>query len=85
MPAPPPAASVASDGPGIQETTGETGESSTYETRDTLSSRHDEDLFDYLRDQPARLRRRGLGRGHAAGRPGDHHRDRRLAERRNLS
>jgi dipeptidyl aminopeptidase/acylaminoacyl peptidase len=43
----PPAASVASDGPGIQETTGETGESSTYETRDTLSSRHDEDLFDY--------------------------------------
>jgi dipeptidyl aminopeptidase/acylaminoacyl peptidase len=44
---PPPAASVASDGPGIQETTGETGESSTYETRDTLSSKHDEDLFDY--------------------------------------
>jgi dipeptidyl aminopeptidase/acylaminoacyl peptidase len=44
---PPPAASVASDGPSIQETTGETGESSTYETRDTLSNKHDEDLFDY--------------------------------------
>ena len=44
---PPPAAAVASDGPSIQETTGETGESSTYETRDTLSSKHDEDLFDY--------------------------------------
>ena len=44
---PPPAASVASDGPSIQETTGEKGESSTYETRDTLSSKHDEDLFDY--------------------------------------
>jgi dipeptidyl aminopeptidase/acylaminoacyl peptidase len=43
----PPAASVASDGPSIQETTGETGESSTYETRDTLSNTHDEDLFDY--------------------------------------
>jgi dipeptidyl aminopeptidase/acylaminoacyl peptidase len=43
----PPAASVASDGPSIQESTGETGESSTYETRDTLSSKHDEDLFDY--------------------------------------
>ncbi len=44
---PPPEASVATDGPSIQETTGETGESSTYETRDTLSSRHDEDLFDH--------------------------------------
>ena len=44
---PPPATSAASEGPGIQETTGEKGESSTYETRDTLSNRHDEDLFDY--------------------------------------
>jgi dipeptidyl aminopeptidase/acylaminoacyl peptidase len=44
---PPPVASVASDGPSIQETTGESGESSTYETRDTLSNKHDEDLFDY--------------------------------------
>jgi dipeptidyl aminopeptidase/acylaminoacyl peptidase len=44
---PPPAASVTSDGPSIQETKGATGESSTYETRDTLSSTHDEDLFDY--------------------------------------
>ncbi len=43
----PPAAAVAADGPSIQETTGETGESSTYETRDTLSNKHDEDLFDY--------------------------------------
>src|SRR5262249_9022309 len=43
----PPAGSVASIGPSIQETTGQTGESSTYETRDTLSSKHDEDLFDY--------------------------------------
>ncbi len=42
-----PAAAVESDGPSIQETTGETGESSTYETRDTLSNKHDEDLFDY--------------------------------------
>jgi len=44
---PPPPESVAAGGPSIQETTGETGESSTYETRDTLSSKHDEDLFDY--------------------------------------
>ena len=46
-PGPPPAASVIADGPSIQETDGETGESSTYETRDTLNSKHDEDLFDY--------------------------------------
>jgi dipeptidyl aminopeptidase/acylaminoacyl peptidase len=44
--APPPAAAV-TNGPSIQETTGQKGESSTYETRDTLTSKHDEDLFDY--------------------------------------
>jgi dipeptidyl aminopeptidase/acylaminoacyl peptidase len=43
----PPAPSLVNDGPGIQETTGQTGESSTYETRDTLTNKHDEDLFDY--------------------------------------
>jgi dipeptidyl aminopeptidase/acylaminoacyl peptidase len=43
----PPAAAAEADGPGIQETTGQTGESSTYETRDTLTNKHDEDLFDY--------------------------------------
>jgi len=42
-----PADTAASIGPSIQETTGEKGESSTYETRDTLSNKHDEDLFDY--------------------------------------
>ena len=44
---PPPDASAATGGPSIQEAVGEKGESSTYETRDTLSSKHDEDLFDY--------------------------------------
>ena len=43
----PPAGSVVATGPSIQETDGQTGESSTYETRDTLSNKHDEDLFDY--------------------------------------
>ena len=43
----PPAASVTADGPSIQETNGQSGESSTYETRDTLSNRHDEELFEY--------------------------------------
>jgi dipeptidyl aminopeptidase/acylaminoacyl peptidase len=44
--APPPAPIVPS-GPSIQETNGQKGQSSTYETRDTLTSKHDEDLFDY--------------------------------------
>ncbi|MEO7732120.1 MAG: prolyl oligopeptidase family serine peptidase [Kofleriaceae bacterium] len=44
---PPPVASVIATGPSIQETDGQSGESSTYETRDTLSSKHDEALFEY--------------------------------------
>jgi len=43
----PPPASVAADGPSIQETDGQSGESSTYEARDTLQNKHDEALFDY--------------------------------------
>ena len=35
------------EGPSIQETSGEKGQSSTYERRDTLSNKHDEDLFDF--------------------------------------
>lgn len=46
MGAPPPEPLVPV-GPSIQETTGEKGESSTYENRDTLGNRHDEDVFDY--------------------------------------
>jgi dipeptidyl aminopeptidase/acylaminoacyl peptidase len=44
---PPPRAPRVPPGPRIQETAGEKGESSTYETRDTLSSKYDEALFDY--------------------------------------
>jgi len=43
----PPAEPLASIGPSIQETGSGKGESSTYETRDTLKDKHDEDLFDY--------------------------------------
>ena len=43
----PPQAPALAIGPSIQETGGEKGESSTYETRDTLGSKHDEALFDY--------------------------------------
>jgi len=44
----PPAEPVMPVGPSIQETGGEKGQSSTYETRDTLGNRHDEDVFDYF-------------------------------------
>jgi dipeptidyl aminopeptidase/acylaminoacyl peptidase len=43
----PPPEPVVPQGPSIQETNGQSGESSTYEVRDTLGSKHDEDLFDY--------------------------------------
>ncbi|MDB4940860.1 MAG: peptidase prolyl oligopeptidase [Labilithrix sp.] len=43
----PPSSRSVPVGPSIQETNGEKGESSTYETRDTLTSKGDEDLFDY--------------------------------------
>jgi dipeptidyl aminopeptidase/acylaminoacyl peptidase len=44
---PPPPAPVVPVGPSVQESTGEKGQSSTYEARDTLRDKHDEDLFDY--------------------------------------
>jgi dipeptidyl aminopeptidase/acylaminoacyl peptidase len=43
----PPVEASAPIGPSIQETGGEKGQSSTYETRDTLNNKHDEDVFDY--------------------------------------
>jgi dipeptidyl aminopeptidase/acylaminoacyl peptidase len=46
MGAPPPEP-IVPIGPSIQETEGEKGQSSTYENRDTLGNKHDEDLFDY--------------------------------------
>ncbi len=47
MGAPPPEP-VMPVGPSIQETDGEKGQSSTYENRDTLGNKHDEDVFDYF-------------------------------------
>ena len=44
---PPPAEPLVPAGPSIQESGGGKGQSSTYETRDTLNNPHDEDLFDY--------------------------------------
>jgi dipeptidyl aminopeptidase/acylaminoacyl peptidase len=45
---PQPAELVDPIGPSIQEALGEKGQSSTYENRDTLNNKHDEDLFDYF-------------------------------------
>ena len=42
-----PKESSAPTGPSIQETDGQKGQSSTYEVRDTLTNKHDEDVFDY--------------------------------------
>src|SRR3569623_1157052 len=39
---------VAAYGPSIQVTDGMSGESSTFEARDTLNNKHDEDLFDFF-------------------------------------
>lgn len=44
---PPAAEASMPSGPSIQETEGQKGQSSTYENRDTLSNKHDEDVFDY--------------------------------------
>jgi dipeptidyl aminopeptidase/acylaminoacyl peptidase len=44
----PPAEPTTPIGPSIQETEGQKGQSSTYEIRDTLGNKHDEDLFDYF-------------------------------------
>ncbi len=51
---PAPAEPVVPPGPSIQETGSGSGQSSTYEARDTLRNPHDEDLFDhYARSQLA--------------------------------
>ncbi len=44
---PAPAQPVVSPGPDIQDTDGKEGASSSYEVRDVLKNKHDEDLFDY--------------------------------------
>jgi hypothetical protein len=66
----PPAEAPGADGPGIQESLGATGQSSTYENRDTLRNRHDEALFELLRQVAAgagRCRQRQDHAGRQAG------------------
>jgi dipeptidyl aminopeptidase/acylaminoacyl peptidase len=67
--APPPEA-PGSDGPGIQESLGATGQSSTYENRDTLRNRHDEALFDYYGTSQLALVDAASGKITPVGKPG---------------
>ena len=66
----PPPAPVVPSGPSIQETGGEKGQSSTYETRDTLTSKHDEDLFDYYVASQLAFVDAATGAVTPAGKPG---------------
>lgn len=66
----PPPESEAPVGPSIQESKGEKGQSSTYETRDTLRNRHDEDLFDYYSASQLALVDTATGKITKIGKPG---------------
>lgn len=66
----PPPAPPGSDGPGIQESLGATGQSSTYENRDTLRNRHDEALFEHYGRSQLALVDAASGRITPVGKPG---------------
>ncbi len=66
----PPAAAPGADGPGIQESLGATGQSSTYENRDTLRNRLDEALFSYYGSSQLALVDAATGKITPVGKPG---------------
>ncbi len=66
----PPAAAPGSEGPGIQESLGAKGQSSTYENRDTLRNRGDEALFDYYGTSQLALVDAATGKITPVGKPG---------------
>jgi dipeptidyl aminopeptidase/acylaminoacyl peptidase len=66
----PPAEAPGSSGPGIQESLGATGQSSTYENRDTLRNRHDEELFNYYGTSQLALVDAASGKITPVGKPG---------------
>ncbi|HSQ67583.1 MAG TPA: prolyl oligopeptidase family serine peptidase [Polyangiaceae bacterium] len=66
----PPAERSAPFAPNVQETGGTKGESSTYETRDTLTSKHDEDLFDYYATSQLAIVELASGAVRPLGKPG---------------
>ena len=59
-----------SDGPGIQESLGAKGQSSTYENRDTLRNRHDEELFNFYGTSQLALVDAATGKITHVGKPG---------------
>jgi dipeptidyl aminopeptidase/acylaminoacyl peptidase len=67
---PPPPAPPVPLGPSIQETKGDKGQSSTYENRDTLKDKHDEDLFDYYGASQLATVELGTGAVKKVGKPG---------------
>jgi dipeptidyl aminopeptidase/acylaminoacyl peptidase len=71
MGAPPPEP-VMPAGPSIQETTGEKGQSSTYENRDTLGNKHDEDVFDHYATSQLALVDAATGAITPVGKPGNY-------------
>lgn len=66
----PSASAPGSEGPGIQESLGAKGQSSTYENRDTLRNRQDEALFDYYGTSQLALVDAASGKITPVGRPG---------------
>ena len=66
----PPEAPPGSDGLGIQESLGATGQSSTYENRDTLRNRYDEALFDFCGTSQLALVDAASGKIRPVGKPG---------------
>src|SRR6202046_2291272 len=68
----PPPEPIVPPGPSIQETTGEKGQSSTYENRDTLANKHDEDLFDYYAASQLAFVDVAAGTITPAGKPGNY-------------
>lgn len=68
----PPRESNVPIGPSIQETEGQKGQSSTYETRDTLNNQHDEDLFDYYAATQLALINAASGAINSLGKPANY-------------
>ncbi|MGO9085880.1 MAG: prolyl oligopeptidase family serine peptidase [Terriglobales bacterium] len=68
----PPAEPIAPMGPSIQETEGQKGQSSTYENRDTLGNKHDEDVFDYFAASQLALVSASTGAITPIGKPGNY-------------
>jgi len=71
MGAPPPEP-IVPIGPSIQETEGQKGQSSTYENRDTLGNKHDEELFDYYAASQLALIDAATGAIAPVGKPGNY-------------